>query len=172
MCADIPLCNTYNSVYSISAHSSRKLQATPLRDVTMAGSPIRRCCTSFSAISQNRIVSIHCIVGSGVVREAVGACTKSPGFTYDQPDVAARIAHKQTGVVTLLDKLTADHLAFLLNEVLTDTFYQENPHIWQKAIAYAKAKSGVRAALAFLSYSAPNAILPRRYSGPDGFAPA
>ena len=39
-------------------------------------------------------------------------------ITYDQPGVAARIAHKKTGVVTSLDELTADHLAFLLNEVL------------------------------------------------------
>jgi UDP:flavonoid glycosyltransferase YjiC (YdhE family) len=34
-------------------------------------------------------------------------------ITYDQPGVAARIAHKKTGVVTSLDKSTADHLASL-----------------------------------------------------------
>ena len=35
-----------------------------------------------------------------------------PG-TPDQPGVAARIAHHQTGAVTSLDKLTADHLSTL-----------------------------------------------------------
>ena len=56
-------------------------------------------------------------------------------ITYDQPGVAARIAHKRTGVVTSLDKLTADHLAFLLNEVLTNPTYRENARKLQKAIA-------------------------------------
>ena len=61
--------------------------------------------------------------------------------TYDQPGVAARIAHKRTGVVTSLDKLTADHLAFLLNEVLTDPTYRENARKLQKAIAEANGLS-------------------------------
>jgi MGT family glycosyltransferase len=56
-------------------------------------------------------------------------------ITYDQPGVAARIAHKKTGLVTSLDKLTANHLAFLLNEVLIDQTYRENSHKLQKAIA-------------------------------------
>ena len=56
-------------------------------------------------------------------------------MTYDQPGVAARIAHKKTGVVTSLDKLTADHLAFLLKEVLSDTTYRENARKLQKTIA-------------------------------------
>jgi zeaxanthin glucosyltransferase len=64
-------------------------------------------------------------------------------ITYDQPGVAARIAHKQTGVVTALDKLTADHLAFLLNEVLTDNTYRENARKLQKAIAEANGLSVV-----------------------------
>jgi len=61
--------------------------------------------------------------------------------TYDQPGVAARIAHKKTGVVTSLDKLTTDHLAFLINEVLTDPVYRENSHKLQKAIAEANGLS-------------------------------
>jgi len=62
-------------------------------------------------------------------------------ITYDQPGVAARIAHKRTGVVTSLDKLTADHLAFLVNEVLTDPIYRENSHKLQKAITEANGLS-------------------------------
>jgi len=58
-------------------------------------------------------------------------------ITYDQPGVAARIAHKRTGVVTSLDKLNADHLAFLLNEVLTNPTYRENALKMQKAITEA-----------------------------------
>jgi zeaxanthin glucosyltransferase len=61
--------------------------------------------------------------------------------TYDQPGVAARIGHKKTGVVTSLDKLTADHLAFLLNEVLTDPTYRENSSHLQRAIAEANGLS-------------------------------
>ena len=57
------------------------------------------------------------------------------------PGVAARIAHKKTGVVTSLDKSTADHLASLLNHVLTNPTYRENARTLQKAIAEANGLS-------------------------------
>ena len=61
--------------------------------------------------------------------------------TYDQPGVAARIAEKQTGVVTSLDKFTAEHLSTLLNEVLSNTAYRTNARKLQKAIAEANGLS-------------------------------
>jgi len=61
--------------------------------------------------------------------------------TFDQPGVAARIADKQTGVVTSLDKLTADHLSTLLNEVLNDSTYRDNARKLQRAIAKASGLS-------------------------------
>ena len=61
--------------------------------------------------------------------------------TYDQPAVAARIAHKQTGVVISLDKLTADHLSSLLDKVLTNNIYRDNASKLQKAIAEANGLS-------------------------------
>ena len=61
--------------------------------------------------------------------------------TYDQPGVAARIAHKQTGVVTSLDKLTADHLSTLLNKVLNDPTYRDNARKLKEAIAKANGLS-------------------------------
>jgi zeaxanthin glucosyltransferase len=60
---------------------------------------------------------------------------------YDQPGVAARIAEKQTGVVSSLDKLTVDHLSTLLNEVLNNSTYRDNAHKLQKAIAQANGLS-------------------------------
>jgi MGT family glycosyltransferase len=59
----------------------------------------------------------------------------------DQPGVAARIAHHRTGVVTSLDKLTADHLSVLLNEVLHNPVYRNNARRLQKAIAEANGLS-------------------------------
>ena len=61
--------------------------------------------------------------------------------SYDQPGVAARIADKKTGVVTSLDKLTADHLSTLLNEVLNDSTYRDNARKLQKAIVQANGLS-------------------------------
>jgi MGT family glycosyltransferase len=61
--------------------------------------------------------------------------------TYDQPGVAARIAYKQTGVVTSLDKLTADHLSTLLNKVLNDPTYRDNARKLKEAIAKANGLS-------------------------------
>jgi zeaxanthin glucosyltransferase len=60
---------------------------------------------------------------------------------YDQPGVAARIADKQTGVVTSLDKLTADHLSTLLSEVLSNAIYRDNAGKLQKAIVEANGLS-------------------------------
>ena len=61
--------------------------------------------------------------------------------TFDQPGVAARIAHQQTGVVTSLDKLTTDHLSTLLDEVLSNSTYRDNSRKIQKAIAEANGLS-------------------------------
>src|SRR6202007_356081 len=61
--------------------------------------------------------------------------------TFDQPGVAARIANKQTGLVTSLDKLTAEHLAPLLSEVLSNPTYRANTRKLQKAIASANGLS-------------------------------
>jgi MGT family glycosyltransferase len=61
--------------------------------------------------------------------------------TLDQPGVAARIADKQTGVVTSLEKLTAEHLSTLLNEVLSNPTYRDNARKLQKAIADANGLS-------------------------------
>lgn len=61
--------------------------------------------------------------------------------TYDQPGVAARIAHHRTGVVTSLDKLTTDHLSTLLDEVLNNSAYRNNAHRLQRAIAEANGLS-------------------------------
>jgi MGT family glycosyltransferase len=61
--------------------------------------------------------------------------------TYDQPGVAARIANKRTGVVTSLDKLTADHLSTLLDIVLSDPIYRDNARTLKKAIEDANGLS-------------------------------
>ncbi|MBV8215895.1 MAG: glycosyl transferase [Verrucomicrobia bacterium] len=61
--------------------------------------------------------------------------------THDQPGVAARIADKQTGVVTSLDKLTAEHLSTLLDDVLSDPAYRANARKLQQAIKTANGLS-------------------------------
>ncbi|MBV8454356.1 MAG: glycosyl transferase, partial [Deltaproteobacteria bacterium] len=61
--------------------------------------------------------------------------------TFDQPGVAARIAGKQTGLVTSLDKLTAEHLSTLLSEVLSNPTYRANAGKVQQAIVSANGLS-------------------------------
>jgi MGT family glycosyltransferase len=61
--------------------------------------------------------------------------------TFDQPGVAARIADKQTGLVTSLDKLTPEHLSTLLREVLSNPIYRVNAGKIQEAIASANGLS-------------------------------
>ena len=61
--------------------------------------------------------------------------------TFDQPGVAARIAHHKTGVVTSLDKLTPEHLSDLVNQVLEDPSYRNNARRMQVAISEANGLS-------------------------------
>ena len=61
--------------------------------------------------------------------------------TFDQPGIGARIAHKRTGVVTSLDKLTPDHLPELLDEVLINPTYRANTQKLQRQIVEADGLS-------------------------------
>jgi MGT family glycosyltransferase len=62
-------------------------------------------------------------------------------ITFDQPGVAARIAHRQTGVVTSLDKLTPGHLSELLDEVLINSTYRASAQKLQRKIVEANGLS-------------------------------
>jgi MGT family glycosyltransferase len=62
-------------------------------------------------------------------------------ITFDQPGVAARIAHRQTGVETSLDKLTPGHLSELLDEVLINSTYRANAQKLQRKIVEANGLS-------------------------------
>jgi zeaxanthin glucosyltransferase len=85
-------------------------------------------------VPSNAIIVKQATLAQGVPQVAIPV-------TYDQRAVAARIADKQTGAVTSLDKLTADHLSTLLNEVLNDFTYRDNAGKLQKAIAEANGLS-------------------------------
>jgi zeaxanthin glucosyltransferase len=92
-------------------------------------------------LKQTSVCITH--VGLNTVLESLtqGVPQVAIPVTFDQPGVAARIAHQQTGVVTSLDKLTADHLSTLLDEVLTNSIYRDNAGKLQKAIAKANGLS-------------------------------
>src|SRR5258707_2946038 len=61
--------------------------------------------------------------------------------TFDQPGVAARIAHYQTGVVTSFDKLTPDRLSRCVNEALQDPTFRNNSRKLQVEIGKANGLS-------------------------------
>ena len=88
-------------------------------------------------LKQTSVCITHAGLNTVLESLAQGVPQVAIPVTYDQPGVAARIAHKQTGVVTSLDKLTADHLSALLNEVLSNSTYRDNARSLQKAIAEA-----------------------------------
>ena len=88
-------------------------------------------------LKQTSVCITHAGLNTVLESLAQGVPQVAIPVTYDQPGVAARIADKQTGVVTSLDKLTADHLSALLNEVLINSTYRDNARSLQKAIAEA-----------------------------------
>jgi MGT family glycosyltransferase len=92
-------------------------------------------------LKQTSVCITHAGLNTVLESLAHGVLQVAIPVAYDQPAVAARIAHKQTGVVTSLDKLTADHLSTLLNEVLNDATYLDNARKFQKAIAKANGLS-------------------------------
>jgi zeaxanthin glucosyltransferase len=92
-------------------------------------------------LQQTSVCITHAGLNTVLESLAQGVPQVAIPVTYDQPGVAARIADKGTGVVTSLDKLTADHLSTLLNEVLNNSIYRDNAHKLQKAIAEANGLS-------------------------------
>ena len=92
-------------------------------------------------LKQTSVCITHAGLNTVLESLAQGVPLVAIPVTYDQPAVAARIAHKQTGVVTSLDKLTVDHLSSLLEKVLNNGTYRENARKLQKAIAEANGLS-------------------------------
>jgi zeaxanthin glucosyltransferase len=88
-------------------------------------------------LKQTSVCITHAGLNTVLESLAQGVPQVAIPVTFEQPGVAARIVHHQTGVVTSLDKLTADHLSTLLDEVLTDSIYRDNAGKLQKAIAKA-----------------------------------
>src|SRR5258707_6124259 len=92
-------------------------------------------------LKQTSVCVTHAGLNTVLESLAQGVPQVAIPVTFEQPGVAARIAHKQTGIVTSLDKLTADHLSALLSEVLKDSTYRDNARQLQKAIAKANGLS-------------------------------
>src|ERR1700751_822709 len=92
-------------------------------------------------LKQTAVCITHAGLNTVLESLAQGVPQVAVPVTFDQPGVAARVAPHQTGLVTSLDKLTADHLSTLLNEVLNDPTYRDNARKLQKAIAKANGLS-------------------------------
>jgi zeaxanthin glucosyltransferase len=92
-------------------------------------------------LKQTSVCITHAGLNTVLESLAQGVPQVAIPVAYDQPGVGARIAAKQTGIVTSLDKLTADHLSTLLNEVLNDSTYRDNARKLQKAIVEANGLS-------------------------------
>jgi zeaxanthin glucosyltransferase len=86
-------------------------------------------------LKQTSVCITHAGLNTVLESLAQGVPQVAIPVAYDQPGVAARIADKRTGAVTSLDKLTADHLSALLDEVLDNAVYRANARKLQKAIA-------------------------------------
>ena len=92
-------------------------------------------------LKQTSVCITHAGLNTVLESLAQGVPQVAIPVTYDQPGVAARIAHRQTGVVTSLDKLSAHRLSTLLNEVLSNPSYRDNARKLQKAITEADGLS-------------------------------
>lgn len=92
-------------------------------------------------LKQAQVCITHAGLNTVLESLAQGVPQVAIPVTFDQPGVATRIAAKETGVVTSLDKLTPSHVASLLGEVLKDSTYRENARKIQNAIKKANGLS-------------------------------
>ena len=92
-------------------------------------------------LKQASVCITHAGLNTVLESSAQGVPQVAIPVTFDQPGVAARIAQKQTGVVTSLDKLTSDHLSDLLDEIMTNSTYRANAQKLQRQIAEANGLS-------------------------------
>jgi zeaxanthin glucosyltransferase len=92
-------------------------------------------------LKQTSVCITHAGLNTVLESLAQGVPQVAIPVALDQPGVAARIADKKTGVVTSLDKLSAEHLSTLLNEVLSNSTYRNNARKLQKAIVAANGLS-------------------------------
>ena len=92
-------------------------------------------------LKQTAVCITHAGLNTVLESLAEGVPQVAVPVTFDQPGVAARVAHHQTGVVTSLEKLTADHLSTLLDEMQTNPIYRDNAGRLQKAIAQSNGLS-------------------------------
>jgi zeaxanthin glucosyltransferase len=92
-------------------------------------------------LKQTTVCITHAGLNTVLESLAQGVPQVAVPVAFDQPGVAARIADKQTGVVTSLEKLTAEQISTLLNEVLNNSTYRNSARKLQKAIAKADGLS-------------------------------
>jgi len=92
-------------------------------------------------LKQTSVCITHAGLNTVLESLAQGVPQVAIPVSFDQPGVAARILHKQTGVAASLDKLTADYLSTILNEVLSNSTYRDNARTLQNAIAEANGLS-------------------------------
>ena len=121
--------------------STRQALLAQMRRIDAARSVIARHVPQLEILKQATVCITHAGLNTVLESLAQGVPQVAVPVTYDQPGVAARIAHHKTGLVSSLDKLTPNHLAFLLSQVLIDPTYRENSHKLQQAIAEANGLS-------------------------------
>jgi zeaxanthin glucosyltransferase len=113
----------------------QQIKPAPNNAITVKRAP------QLELLKQTSVCITHAGLNTVLESLAQGVPQVAITVAFDQPGVAARIAEKQTGVVTLLDKLTANHLSALVDEVLNDFTYRDNAAKLQKAIAKANGIS-------------------------------
>jgi zeaxanthin glucosyltransferase len=111
-------------------------QVDPTQIGTIPGNAIIvRRAPQLELLKQTAVCITHAGLNTVLESLSQGVPQVAIPVTYDQPGVAARIAHQKTGVVSSLDKLTVDHLSKLLDEALNESIYRDNARKLQKAFA-------------------------------------
>jgi zeaxanthin glucosyltransferase len=107
----------------------REIGPLPSNAITMKRAP------QLELVKRASVCITH--AGLNTVLEAItqGVPQVAMPVTNDQPDVAARIADKKTGLFSPLKELTAPRLSHLVDEVLNDPAYHKNARYFPKTIA-------------------------------------
>ena len=113
----------------------RQLEPAPKNAIIVKQAP------QLELLKQAAVCITHAGLNTVLESLAQGVPQVAIPVTFDQPGVAARIAHHQAGVVTSLDKLTSDRLSRCVNEALQEPTYRNNSRRLQMEIAKANGLS-------------------------------
>ena len=112
-----------------------RFASTPGDEQEMPDTVVVRSAPQIALLQYSTLCITHAGLNTALESLAQGVPMVAIPIAYDQPGVAARIAHHGVGEFVNVENLTADRLSELIQRVLKNPAYREKARAFQKVIA-------------------------------------